>query len=120
MLISINQTLDSHFLVYNANLASIVAPNEDRVLNHLYDPWGGFGTFLKGTFTDLTAVNPTWDFAYLVMPQATTVHLDFEIGAAGFASETVSGSFSVAEPGTLVLLTLGALGLLVCRRRFVR
>ena len=116
-----DQTLDTHFLVYDANLLTIVAPTEDRVSNHLYDPWGGFGTYLKGTFTDSTAANTTWDFAYLVVPRGTTVNLDFEIGAAGFTSETVSGSFSVVpEPSMLVLLTLGVLGLLVCRKRFAR
>jgi hypothetical protein len=120
MLIPITQAWDTHFLVNSANLLSVAAPSEDRVLNHLYDPWGGFGTFLKGTFTDLTAVNSTWDFAYLVVPHGTTVHLDFDIGGAGFASEVVGGSFTVPEPSALILLVVGVLGLLACRRRLAR
>jgi hypothetical protein len=117
MSISITQTLDSHFLINTANLLTVVAPSEDRTLNHLYDPWGGFGTFMKGTFTDLTAVSSTWDFAYLVVPQGTTVHLDFAIGASGFDSENVSGSFTVPEPSSLGLLAASVIGLLICRRR---
>ena len=53
------------------------------------------------------------------MPTGTTVNLDFEIGAAGFASEAVSGSFAVPEPSAIVLLAVGILGLLACRRRIV-
>ncbi len=106
-----DQTLDTHFLVYDNNLSIPAGLNPSEDLN------GGTGTFLKGTFTDITAASPSWDFAYLVVPNGTTVNLDFEIGAAGFASETVSGSFTVPEPSALVLLAVGALGLLIGRRR---
>ena len=115
-----NQALDTHFLVYSDNLATVKSLSEDRVSNHQYDAWGGYGTYLKGTFTDLTATNSTWDFAYLVAPSGTRVSLDFEIGAAGFDSGTVSGSFVVPEPSSLILLTAGAFGLLAYRRRFGR
>jgi len=124
MTVPINQTLDTHFLVLNTNLLTVNPPDENRpTTDHEYDSYGGFGTFLTGTFT-LNALKvtpgPTWDFAYLVVPYGTTVHLDFGIGASGFDSETVSGSFSVPEPSAIVLLAVGVFGLLACRRRFVR
>jgi PEP-CTERM motif len=110
-----DQTLDTHFLVYDNNLTIPrgLSPSEDRD--------GNVGTYLKGTFTDDTAVSSTWDFAYLVVPNGTTVNLDFEIGAPNFSSETVSGSFTVVpEPSALLLLAMGVLGLLACRRRLGR
>jgi hypothetical protein len=114
-----NQALDSHFLVYSANLISFIAPTEDRVTNHVYDSQGGFGTYLRGTLTDMSAVSSVWDFAYLVVPGGTTVNLDFEIGADGFESDTVSRSFVVPapEPNAIILLAVGVIGLLICRRR---
>jgi hypothetical protein len=119
--IPINQTLDTHFLVLTANLVIVNSPTENRpVTDHLYDSWGGYGTSLTGTFSLKSAANSTWDLAYLVAPRGTTVNLDFKIGAAGYASETVSGSFTVPEPSALILLIVGALGLLACRRRFAR
>ena len=109
----IDQTLDTHFLVEDGNL-SIPAgldPEEDRAAS-------GYGTFLAGTFTDGAASGSAWDFAYLVVPSGTTVNLDFDIAAAYFDEETVSGSFVVVpEPGALVLLVMAAFGLLVFRRR---
>jgi hypothetical protein len=119
------QSLDTHFLVWNANLTTVkTAPTENRPspANHLYDPWGGYGTYLRGAFSDTTALASTWDFAYLVVPRGTTVNLDFEIGAPYKTSETIGGSFlvNVPEPSTFVLLTMSLLGLLVCRRRFGR
>jgi hypothetical protein len=120
--VPINQALDSHFLVHvnDLTIPAGKAPAEDRVLNHAYDSYGGFGTYLKGTFTDSTAVNSIWNFAYLVVPVGTTVNVDFEIGAAGKPSETVMRSFTVPEPSTIVLLSLGFVGFVVCRRRLSR
>jgi len=118
---SINQALDSHFLVRTDDdyLIVVKAPDEDRVANHTYDSNGGFGTFLTGTFSDTTTSSSSWDFAYLVVPNNTTLHLDFEIGGSGVSSETVNSSFTVAlpEPSTLVLLGSSILGLLVYLRR---
>ncbi len=123
--VPINQALDSHFLVNLGNLLIVHNPNEDFVANPLYDPWGGFGTYLRGTFSILSTSSTSWDFAYLVVPNNTTVNLDFHIG--GFipgvpynqpvSSDYVSGSITVTpEPSTLVLLGSGILGLLVYRQ----
>ena len=123
---SINQALDSHFLVNLSNLVIVHNPSEDRVANPTYDPWGGFGTYLRGTFSILGTSSTSWDFAYLVVPSNTTVNFDFHIGGfipavpnnQSVSSDYVSGSFTVVpEPSTLVLLGSGILGLLVYRRR---
>jgi hypothetical protein len=110
---STDRALDTHFLAYDGNLyiPGGLAPSENNVAN--------VGTFLKGTFTDSTAVSSTWDFAYLVVPLGTPIHLDFEIGAPSFSSETVNCSFTVPEPSVFALLATGFIGLVVCRRRFV-
>ena len=50
--VPINQTLDTHFLVLNANLVTINPLSENRpVTNHQYDVYGGYGTSLTGTFS---------------------------------------------------------------------
>jgi hypothetical protein len=119
--IPINQTLDTHFLVLTADLVIVNSPSENRpVTDHLYDAWGGYGTSLTGTFSLKTATSTTWDFAYLVAPAGTNVNLDFKIGAAGYPSEVVAGSFSVPEPGTLMLFVAATVGLCVYRRRLPR
>ncbi len=117
--------LDSHFLVYNDNIAIITTPAENKT--SLYpgeDPSYGFiGSYLIGAFS-LKELNPseTWDFAYLVVFDGTQVQLNCQIGATlggGSIYETVSTSFMVPEPGALVLLITGGVGLLVLvwRRR---
>jgi hypothetical protein len=116
--IPINQTLDSHFLVLNANLAIVNMASENRpVTDHLYDAYGGYGTSMTGSFSLKSTASTTWDFAYLVVPQGTVVNLNFEIGAAGFTSEAVHRSFAVPEPSAFALLAMGMVGLLVCCRR---
>jgi hypothetical protein len=111
--------LDSHFLVNNSNLLVVAPLGEDRVANPAYDPWGGFGSSLTGAFADRSAVGSAWDFAYLVVPDNTTVNLDFSIAAPGFSSETVGGSIVVAapEPGIFLLAAIAAIGLLAYARR---
>jgi hypothetical protein len=118
--VSINQTLDSHFLVLNGNLVIVNSASENRtVTDHQYDSWGGYGASLTGTFSLKSTSSTTWDFAYLVAPHGTTVNLNFGVGAAGYTSEAVHRSFTVPEPSVFALLAMGLVGLLVCRRRFV-
>ena len=91
------QDLDTHFLVDRDDVSfSIRFPGENReVLDPFEDEWGGFGSFLDGTFSVRGRTDDTWPFALIVVPADTEVILDFEIGAVGFPSEVVSGSFNV-------------------------
>lgn len=115
----ISQEVDTHFLVETADIATMSPPAENKPTPYtVEDSRGGFGNSLTGTFSLLAVEQPRWDFAYFVVPAGTEVFFDFEIGANGFDSETVGGSFVVPEPSTLLLLVLGALGLLY--RRGVR
>jgi hypothetical protein len=118
----VNYVLDSHFLVLDANVIMLNPADEDRndPPDHLYDPLGGMGSYLTGTFVLKVTQNATWDFAYLVVPVGATVNLDFEIGAADVDSETVNCSFGVPEPSTVVLLAVSVFGLLLYRRRLAR
>ena len=111
----IPQNLDTHFLVNNGDIfiPPGLDPAEDISPPSAEHTWGGYGTFLTGTFTDITAVNSSWPFAYLVVPNMTLVNLDFEIGADMFDSETVSGSIMIPEPNALILLGMGGMWLLV-------
>ena len=64
----------------------------------------------------IAPTGPLFSHHFRMDPQ----RFDFEIGAPYFNSETVSGSFTVPEPSALVMLAIGILGLLACRRRLVR
>jgi hypothetical protein len=116
--------MDTHFLITEGSYLAEKAPSETRgtldTTEHLY---GGYGNKLTGTFTLTGTPNDTWDFAYLVVPNLTTVNLNFVIAgnkSGATASDTVQRSFLVPEPGTFVLLALGLVGLVICRRRFAR
>jgi hypothetical protein len=97
----IPQQLDSHFLIYSGTFfAGPVAPTENwRKSAPIEDARAGYGDQMIGLFSlrpDLAVWN--WSFAYLVVPAGTEVMLDFEIGANGFPSETVTDSFFVIPP----------------------
>ena len=119
---TIPQDLDTHFLIETGQyLAGALAPTENRPTTDLTeDPRAGFGNSMTGTFSLTGSGSPTWDFAYLVVPNGTEVFLDFEISGVDLDdngySDTVTGSLLVVpEPSMLLLLVLGALGLLVKR-----
>ena len=100
---SIPQSIDTHFLVNTASLFITQLPAENRpLLAPSLHPFAGYGSFLTGAFALVGPANPTWNFAYIVVPAGTTVHFDFELGAAGFSSETVTAALAVVfAPGDL-------------------
>ncbi len=113
-------TVDTHFLFEEAEILGTVNPTETRgVQNDSEHAYAGFGDQLTGTFVLNGVALPTWEFAYVVVPDGTEVTLDFDMSILGQNPEFVSSSFLVPEPGTLMLLALGGLVALpvVCRRR---
>jgi len=100
---SIPQSIDTHFLVDTASLFIAQLPAENRpLLAPSLHPFAGYGSFLTGAFALVGPANLTWNFAYIVVPVGTTVHFDFELGAAGFSSETVAAALAVVfAPGDL-------------------
>ncbi len=118
---SIDQNLDTHFLISTGQYASVSNPPSETK-----EQGGDFGNSLTGTFSITSTVHPTWDFAYLVVPVGTQVNLNFTIaGVRGVnnvdvASEVVNTSFTVTpEPGTITMLCAGAavLAVYLFRRR---
>jgi len=73
--------LDSHFLTENNLSPPGGDPQEDMTPGTSTEPptpgyGNGFGTFLKGDFTDPDVSGTTWDFAYLVVPEGSLLDLD--------------------------------------------
>lgn len=125
----IPQDLDTHFLVSLSSILATTAPSENRptadTTEHVY---GGFGYKLTGVFSLTGVANPNWDLAYLVVPNGTTVNLNFVLAGVRTAappacSESVHATFTVPEPTSLALLVAGLLPLgtigLSPRRRHV-
>ena len=71
---SIDQNLDTHFLISTGQYASVTNPPSETK-----EQVGDFGNSLTGTFSINSTVNPTWAFAYLVVPVGTQVNLNFTI-----------------------------------------
>jgi hypothetical protein len=119
-----DEVVDSHFLVYSANLVPITAPyegNDGSLGTTAFPPHHeGYdnGTGLGGIFADTTADSQTWDVAYLVGVIDTTVNINAEIGAPNFDKLVVDQDYTfVPEPATLSLLGLGGLATLIRRKR---
>jgi hypothetical protein len=98
---SIPQSLDSHFLVDTSSLFITHLPAENRPLvDPALHPFAGYGSFLTGTFALVGPASSTWNFAYIVVPAGTKVDFNFELGAAGFASEPIMKSLTMTfAPG---------------------
>lgn len=120
---SIPLEYDTHFLIPNGlSITSTSNPYENKSntppVN--YNDYDYYGNVLRGTFSLMGATSTSWDFAYIVVPENTIVKLYFEIGAPGYASETINRTItitSVPEPGTFAMLAAGVFGLLVFFRR---
>ncbi|MEX2113485.1 MAG: PEP-CTERM sorting domain-containing protein [Pirellulales bacterium] len=114
--------IDSHFLVDPPAIISTVAPNENQlVANNTEAPNAGYGNSLTGQFALSGAPAASWAFAYLAVPDGTTVNLNFRIADGGgqFANELVETSLVVPEPSTMLLGGVGMLAwaALAWRRR---
>jgi hypothetical protein len=118
-------TLDTHFLIDSNTYSSSYGPSETmNVANTADSIYGHYGDSLVGTFSlNSLPTSPTWNFAYIVVPNNAVVHLNFEIIA-----RTVNGDQSLAnvgyflavpEPNVLILLGTFGIGLLfhALRRR---
>ena len=124
--------LDTHFLD-TTPMTITQSPEENKLVSNLEtgDIYDGFGNHLVGAFAiqDVPAnLQPTWDFAYIVVPSGTKVILNFELlgvdlegdgysdkvgGIPGSADVDTIFFTVVPEPSMLLLLAMGALGLLV-------
>jgi len=110
--------LDTHFLIDPDTYSSMYSPSENmNVVNTADDYFGHYGNSLVGTFSlNGLPASSTWNLAYIVVPDNTVVHLDFEIIAALNGSQFAAGVdyfLTVPEPGAVVLLITGGIALLV-------
>ena len=120
--------LDTHFLVESFIPAPSDPPDESGLVSGSpmddsdagFD--AGFGDALFGGFSVLNgATEPVWGFAYVVVPWGTEVSIEGDIAVTidsegEYIKEGFATSFVVVpEPSMLILLALGALGLLVKR-----
>jgi hypothetical protein len=120
-------TLDTHFLIDSGTYLSTYGPSENmNVINTTDHAYGHYGDSLVGTFSlNSLPTSSTWNFAYLVVPNNTSVHFDFEILGAldsqTSASANVVCSYTVPEPNCLILICSCGIGMFIytLRRRKV-
>jgi hypothetical protein len=124
-LTSTELSLDTHFLVHDLvtdplqNVNASGAPTETKTsTSTIESPYGFLTNKLSGTFSLLgLPTSSSWDIAYLVVPNNTVIHLDFEIVSVldtDYVPTNVDVLLTVPEPGTLVLLLSGGIGLMFC------
>ena len=116
------QEFDSYLIVNPAEFFfAMTDPFENKVEGSLYGgSGGGWGDHLGASFAFEEAfAKESWPFARVVVPNGTTVDLYFELTSLVGTLEQVNTSFTVPEPGSLMLLALASLVSLrvVCRRR---
>ena len=106
------QEFDSYLIVNPAEFnLTLSSPFENKVDGSSHGGADyGWGDHLGAAFSfDESFDKEVWPFARVVVPNGTTVNLYFELSLPSGDDETVNTSFTVPEPGTLILLALGGL-----------
>jgi hypothetical protein len=120
---------DSHILPPGGNASNIlsaVPPNEDNVISgnqpglpaNNDNAAFGRGTFIKAAFGVAgPAQSSVYDFAYLVLPNGSEASVNGHANIATAGGTFTNVPIAIPEPMSMSLAGIGALGLLVRRRR---
>lgn len=129
------KNIDTHFLVSASQILSLDPPFEDQGTADTSDEptnaTGGFasfaessfGTFISGTIAAQSSVfdpGSRWDFLYLVVPNNSMVSIEATVTSRDGLIIEEEANFPITavvpEPGTAIVLLLGALAMASRRR----